>query len=168
MDLSKELPDFVVQQRNPQSGCIPSGYEMLLRAGNVAGIGFESFQEDFDLGIERNDFGSVAHAIMEGYPDVHLAHKPFDRGDGKRKLEFIEEFSNRGQPVLMSLYLMPFFGANACHIMLVVNSDEQNITLLHRLDENNVAHFLTLPKSELVRIHDQYDYGNDVAFLEIE
>jgi len=35
---------FAVVQRRPNSGCIPTGYEMLLRAAKIDNIDYDTFQ----------------------------------------------------------------------------------------------------------------------------
>ena len=41
---------YVVKQRSAAIlVAIPTGYEILLRAANVEGVNFETFQNDFDL-----------------------------------------------------------------------------------------------------------------------
>ncbi len=71
---------FAVVQRRPNSGCIPTGYEMLLRAAKTENIDYETFQDDFDLDEDRyrsehpqNDFESVAKVVNEKYPHVNFA-----------------------------------------------------------------------------------------------
>jgi hypothetical protein len=47
-----ELPgwrNFAVEQRRPATGCIPTGFEMLVRAAGLADVDLSSFQDDFDL-----------------------------------------------------------------------------------------------------------------------
>ena len=46
---SPDWKRFAVFQRRPLSGCIPTGYETLLRAANIEGIDLDSLQDDFYL-----------------------------------------------------------------------------------------------------------------------
>jgi hypothetical protein len=40
---------YAVPQRYPLTGCIPTGYEIILRARGIDGIDYTTFQERFDL-----------------------------------------------------------------------------------------------------------------------
>ncbi|MGQ0505897.1 MAG: hypothetical protein ACT4TC_11325, partial [Myxococcaceae bacterium] len=66
---------------------------------------------------------------------------------------------------LISLSNAPF-GGSGWHIMPVVDSNETELTLLSLMHTDGTADIRALAKSELVRIHDQYPGGNDVAYLE--
>src|SRR6266536_23387 len=106
--------EYVVAQRRPNSGCIPTGYEMLLRAANVKGIDFSTVQEDFDFdkNLQNNDFPKnnfelVANAINERYSHVHFRVDVFSKGAGLDKLHFVENSINHQQLVLISLNMQP-------------------------------------------------------------
>ena len=49
MSVFPEWEKYAVPQRRQLSGCIPTGYEMLLRAAEVPDIDFDTFQDEFDL-----------------------------------------------------------------------------------------------------------------------
>ena len=76
---------FAVRQRHAASGCIPTGYEILLRAAGVEGIDLDSFQDDFDLDLApgmppRNNFESVADAVRAKYPSISFKRIGFKTG----------------------------------------------------------------------------------------
>lgn len=102
---------FVVRQRRPKTGCIPTGFEILLRAAKAEGICFDTFQDDFDLdqhgGTPRNNFGSVAAEVKKVYPNVVFTCKSFEKGEGNLKLECVERMISNKRPVLVSIALSP-------------------------------------------------------------
>ena len=155
--------EHAIPQKNPSTGCIPWGYEILLRAACVNGIDFGTFQDEFDF-KERNNFGVVAKAVHDRYPTVHFEHKDFEHG--KDKLEFVERRLSRGQPSLVSIALE---GLNAnrrgWHIMPVVDASRDELVLLVSLGEDGKANLLRLPKLRFVQIHNDFAGGTDVAFL---
>lgn len=51
MSVFPNWQNFAVHQRRSRSGCIPTGYEMILRAAAADGVDFAKFQDDFDLDI---------------------------------------------------------------------------------------------------------------------
>lgn len=162
---------FAVSQRRLDSGCIPTGYEMTLRAAGAEGIDFSTFQDEFDLDKDRglreprNNFESVAAAIQSKYPGVRFKVLRFERGKGASKLQFIEQQLSQKRPLLVALAQTPF-GGKGWHIMPVVDLDNTTLTLLRLLKSNGVPDLQCLPKSELVRIHDNYPGGDDIAYLE--
>ena len=172
MSVFPNWSSFAVPQRRVQTGCIPTGYEMILRAVGVQGIEFATFQDEFDLEITRkqnepfrNNFGSVAAAVRTKYPSVCIKVSRFASGDGVGKLRFVEEHLSQKRPLLISLAQKPF-GRSGWHIMPVVDLDDEILTLLNIVQMNGNAKLQKLPKSEFVRIHDEYPGGDDVAYLE--
>jgi hypothetical protein len=164
---------FAVPQRRLATGCIPTGYEMILRAAGAQGIDFAAFQDQFDLDKVRqphepyrNNFESVAAAVQVRYPSVSFKVARFTRGDGASKLRFVEEHVSHKRPLLISLAQTPF-GGGGWHIMPVVDMDDHTLTLLNIVRPDGNMQLQKLPKSELVRIHDNYPGGDDVAYLEI-
>jgi hypothetical protein len=157
---------FAIYQREEQTGCIPTGYELLLRAAGARGIDFSAFQEDFDLdrhgGEPRNNFGSVANEIKKKYPSVAFACESFPKGKGSKKLARIEEMIQKKQPVLVSIASGPGGG---WHIMPVVDSDIDNLVLLHHVDKAGKAYPESIKKKELVFRHDNWKGGDDIAYL---
>jgi hypothetical protein len=145
---------------------------MILRAAGVQGVDFGTFQDEFDLDMARqpsepfrNDFESVASAIQAKYPPVRFKVNIFAQLDGLGKLRFVEEHVSQQRPLLISLAQAPF-GGGGYHIMPVVDMDDHTLTLLKILSADGNPQLQQLPKSELVRIHDNYPGGKDVAYLE--
>jgi hypothetical protein len=158
---------YAIPQRRIHTGCIPTGYEMILRAAGVKGINYNTFQDDFDLearGISTNSFGSVAKAVKDRYDHVNFKDKRFDKGI--EKLRFIEDRIKRKQPILVSVVLLPFTGKKKCHIAPVVNATVDELILLWTMRADRSKEIRKLCKSLLVRIHDKYEKGRDVAYLD--
>jgi len=173
--MNSVFPDwqkYAVHQRRSLSGCIPTAYEMILRSVNAKYINFKSFQDDFDLDknlrqgeIPKNDFKSVANAIFQKYPTVCFSQVVFDKGKGADKLAFVEKQLVCKQPVIVSIANEPF-GRKGWHIMPIVDATTEDLTLLEIVDINGIPKTLILNKVEFVQIHNCYDGGKDVAFLE--
>ncbi|MEX1028168.1 MAG: hypothetical protein WD049_09215 [Candidatus Paceibacterota bacterium] len=162
--------DHAVHQRRQQTGCIPTGYEMILRAAGAEGVDLDSFQDDFDLDINlgrgqvepKNHFGSVASEVHRKYPWVEFDWKQF--GTGHDKVAFIDEHLAKKQPVLISLALSSF-GGRGWHIMPVVDATDAQYLLLEYVGSDGRVRTRWIDKLEVARIHDEYDGGCEVAFL---
>jgi hypothetical protein len=145
---------------------------MLLRAAGALGIDFNTFQDDFDLDRSLppgaphvNHFGSVADAVSAKYPSVVFAHRSFAKGEGQQKLVHVEEQLAAGRLVLISLALASF-GLSGWHIVPVVGVDDDNLVLLWSVTASGKVDLTKLRKAELVRIHDEYPGGDEVAHLD--
>lgn len=174
MSVFPDWEQYAVPQRRPRSGCIPTGYEMLVRAAKVSDVDLETFQDEFDLDKDRlpndqpaNNFESVADAIRRKYPHVQFRRIRFPHGCGFDKLKFIEEQITSKKPMLISLSLSPF-GGSGWHIMPVVDATENDLILLEHMALDGSKKVIKLSKSDLVRIHDEFEGGNDVAYLDVD
>ena len=165
---------YVVPQRRLETGCIPTAYEILVRAAGIPNIDVDSFQEDFDLDKEKdfdagdkpeNNFTSVAAAVRKKYPKLVFERKVFDTGD--EKVAFIEERIAQQQPVLVSLAMAPLDG-HGWHIMPVVDADDEIFTLLMIMTKDGKTELMKINKQLVAEIHDKADGGKDVAFLNTE
>jgi len=145
---------------------------MLLRAADVQGVDLDSFQDEFDLDQDiakgvppRNNFDSVADAVRAKYP--HLVFKTVSFSTGADKLAFIEEMiAAQHRPVLVSLFMGAVFqGSAGWHIMPVVEASDDELTLLHSVLADGRCQVLRVQKGELVRIHDEFPGGKEVAYL---
>lgn len=163
--------DYAVHQKRSETGCVPTGYEVILRAGKVSGIDYESFQDEFDLewriGAASNDFRSVASAIEAKYQFVKFGHESFGPGDGDKKLARIEQMVVAQKPVLVSLPV-DINGATAFHVVLVVDATVRELTVFFSKDEQGRIEMEQVTKHYLVAAHDDYakwGKGNDIAYL---
>ena len=115
-----ELLDWtktLVTQRH-ESGCVPAGYEWLIRYLKIQGVNLGTFQEDFDLG-QNNGFDSVSAKIRSVYPAIKVKVESFAKGIDK--VNRIRSLLEEQKPCLMSLALGNGLG---WHIMPVVRIDE--------------------------------------------
>lgn len=165
------FPDWqkhAVNQRRPNTGCIPTAYEMMVRAAEIKGIDLAGFQDDFDLdkngGQPKNHFVSVGKAVQAKYPEVEFSCEPFPKGKGKDKVARMEELIRQKKPVLVSLSNEPL-GGPGWHIMPVVDETADEFTLLEYVDPNGKAHTKPIKKAEVARIHDNYAGGDEIAYL---
>lgn len=163
---------FVVRQRRA-FGCIPTGYEMLLRMAGLEGVDLDSFQDDFDLdqdlrpGIAaRNNFESVAEAVRSKYPHISFRSRAFPVGDGAAKLAFIEDRIVQRQPILVSIALEGLNKGGGWHIMPVVDATADTLDLFAGIDPEGTLVVWQIPKNKLVLIHDTFRGGKDVAYFE--
>lgn len=146
---------------------------MLVRAAGLTGIALDSFQDDFDLDRDRtpdtpprNNFESVAAAVQARYPHVQFRRLAFARGRGNEKLAFIESCLAAQRPVLVSVSLHGLGLKPGWHIMLTLGDDGDVLLLLNRLLPDGKGEVLRVAKSEIVRVHDSFDGGDDVAVLD--
>lgn len=151
---------YAVAQRRPATGCIPTGYEFLLRIGGVPGIAFDRFQEEFDLGDAVNNFRSVADAVTRKYPQARFEVKVFDRGEDE--LRFIKESLDRGQPILVSLRTSPNGG---WHIMPVLAYNNTELILLYMMNADGVKDVRAIKVWDFLRRTDDWG-GREVAWLD--
>lgn len=183
MSVFPDWQKFAVPQRRLATGCISTGYELILRAAGAAGIQFDTFQDEFDFdkdrlpfspwrpvrGIRdlfrpRNNFETIAAAVARKYPSVRLKVARFPKGRGGEKLAFVERHVSQRRPLLLSLALDP--PGSGWHIMPVVDLDDERLTLLNFMAADGTLNMQTVTRPELVRIHDEYPGGDDVAYLE--
>lgn len=107
----------------------------------------------------------MAEAIQSKYSDIHFKHVGFAKGEGQKKLEAVESMISKKLPVLISLALAPFNG-RGWHIMPVVDSTDDTLTLLWMVDENGVPQTKTITKKDFVTVHESCEGGDDIAFFE--
>lgn len=165
------FPDWqkhAVNQRRLATGCIPTAYEMMLRAANVPGIDLANFQDEFDLdkngGPPQNHFVSIGRAIQAKHSQVEFVCEPFPKGKGPDKVTRIEELIAQKQPVLVSLANAASGGAG-WHIMPIVDATADEFILLEYVEPSGKVHTKPVKKDEVARIHDQYAGGDEIAYL---
>lgn len=165
---------YVVPQRRVQTGCIPTGYEILTRAAGIKDIDLSLFQDDFDLDKNKNfnagdkpenNFISVASAVSNRYPDLIFKCVSFETG--AEKVSFIDEQIGLHHPVLISLSMV-LLNVAGWHIMPVVDADAETFTLLLMMDHNGKLNLMKLSKQLIIETHDRFDGGKDVAFLSLK
>jgi hypothetical protein len=172
MAMFEDWQKYVVTQKHPNSGCIPTGYEFLIKAAGVTGVNFDTFQEEFDLDKDRkegepfrNNFYSVKELITQKYPYIQIAIKPFPMGEGAAKLIALEGILSQERSVLVSLFLLPIYNINGYHIMPVVGTTDSSLILLDYTSPNGELRLMELGKRKLVEIHDNFPGGDEIAYL---
>src|SRR5262245_10377612 len=102
-----EIPNWrshVVTQKRQGCGCVPAGFEYLLRIAGVTGIDYSTFQDNFDLAANnsgQNSFTAVAAAIRRVYPQAQFDIRSFTTGEEKNA--FLRECVRHGVPVIASV-----------------------------------------------------------------
>ena len=148
----------IVPQRH-ESGCVPTGYEWLIRYLKIQGVSFETFQEGFDLG-QDNSFDYVSAKIRSVYPAIDIKVQSFAKGIDK--VNRIKSLLEEQKPCLISLALGQGEG---WHIMPVVSIDETTIQLIHNADAN--GHYTwRFSIAEIVWRHDYLPGGKDISWIE--
>lgn len=169
---------FVVQ-RDGDLGCIPTGYEWLIRMHGIVGIDLENFQEEFNLegtGGEENNFASIAAAVVKKYPAFNLEIKAFETGS--EKIGALTELLENQTPVLASIAIpagslvMSLGGLHGLtekggfHIMPVVEITDHGIVFAHtRNQQTGDILYYSETKAEIISRHDSYLGGRDIAYL---
>jgi hypothetical protein len=156
-----ELLDWnktVVSQRH-ESGCIPAGYEWLIRYLKIQGVNLEIFQEGFDLG-EGNGFESVSTKIRSVYPTIKIKVEIFTKGIDK--VNRIKSILEEQKPCLISLALG---NGQGWRIMPIVRIDENAIQLIHHADAEGQFTWV-FPLAEIVWRHDYLEGGHDISWIE--
>lgn len=151
--------DVVVPQRN-YTGCIPTGYEWLIRYLKIEGIDLDTFQEDFDLQRSdegMNDFGSVATKIREKYPQINIRIKDFP--NGKEKVEFVKRLMGSDIPCLLSIANTPI--GVIWHIVPVVSVDDTKVKIIWTGDQTQ-----EFTIADVINRHDNWIGGKDISWIE--
>jgi hypothetical protein len=148
----------VVLQRH-ESGCIPTGYEWLIRYLKIQGVNLETFQEDFDLGKD-NSFDSVSAKIRSVYPLINIKVESFTKGVDK--VSRIKSLLEEQKPCLISLALG---NGQGWHIMPVVRIDDTTIQLIHHANADGHCTWIFLI-AQIVWRHDNLQGGHDISWIE--
>lgn len=155
-----------VVQRDHDLGCIPTGIEWMIRVSGVEGVSLKDFQEKYNLqrrGIAPNSFDTIAEAVNHDYPQIHIQFRTFILGE--EKVPFIFNLLENGTPSILSLALSPKGG---WHIMPVIEFKNGIFYLLNKVTQAGIIEICEIDKYDLIRRHDEWPGGNDVAWLELD
>lgn len=155
---------YLVSQRH-QLGCIPAGFEWMIRYAAIEYVELEKFQEDFNLqarGEGENNFESIVKAVSEQYPYIRFQYKIF--ATGEEKTEFIRYTNKREIPCLISLTLKQEGGL--WHMMPVYYIDDGVIRVIHHVNPNEIAYLIQFPLREIIYRHNNWPGGKDVAWID--
>lgn len=151
---------IVVPQRH-ETGCIPTGFEWMIRYLGMKGINLEAFQEDFDLQRRNegdNSFVPIASKIKQKYPQVNIKIRDFPSGN--EKIAFLRRLVESNTPCIMSI-AKPNGG---WHIVPVVSVDDRKINVIWvaNANGNQISEY---PISEITFRHDNWAGGKDIAWF---
>lgn len=150
--------NIIVPQRN-FTGCVPTGYEWLIRYLGIQGVDLATFQEEFDLG-QNNSFTSIAAKIRNKYPTINIQTQVFPKGIDK--VTHIKALIEKQTPCLISLALGKGQG---WHIMPVVLIDDLTIEMIHD-GIQGVNCIWKIPIKDIVWRHDNLQGGNDISWID--
>jgi hypothetical protein len=165
--------DIVVPQRN-DTGCIPTGYEWIIRYLNIEDVELTTFQEDFDLDLGRkhppyqNNFESVGNSITLRYPQINIEREVFQQG--LEKIRATRSLLERDIPCLLSFALHGLRTLDnriierAWHIMPVVFMDDHRIKMIHHANER-ANYVMELPTSVIIWRHNNLEGGKEVSWV---
>jgi hypothetical protein len=159
LNWNKALP----VQRDPVLGCIPTGYEWMLRVGDFLEINLDRFQDEFNLqaaGIAENNFDTIAQAVQNKYPVVKIVHKDFQ--NGIEKVEFIKHLVENGIPCLLSLTLNP---NGSWHIMPIIYIDDRVVRTIWSVETNGQVNLCEYTLEDIINRHTNWAGGKDLAWL---
>lgn len=152
--------EIAIKQRE-HLGCIPTGYEWMIRFTKIGDVDLTNFQEEFNLqerGLVDNSFGPIGDAIQKKYPQIKIEIKDFV--DGREKIEFIKDLIVKQNPCLISIPS----GRGGYHIMPVLGFD----------DNRQVFYFydpaMTNSKKEafyttILDMHNNNSGGHDISWI---
>lgn len=164
---------IVVRQRYP-TGCIPTGYEWVIKYLDIKGIDLETFQEDFDIqrmGECMNTFVTIAEKIEQRYPFLDIRVECFDQGI--EKIRVMKSLIARDAPCLISLALHGFRTyegqviEGGWHIMPVVCISDLKMKMIHKGTENG-NEILERTIEEVIRRHEELEDGKDISWIEMK
>ena len=153
-----------VVQRDSEYGCIPTGIEWMIRVSNVEGVPLKDFQERYNLeqqGIAENSFQTIASAVNRDCPNVNVQYRSFENGNDK--VAFVIQLLESITPCLLSLTLTP---RGRWHIMPVIKFEIGVFRLLNKITNDGVIDVCEISGVELIRRHNEWPGGNDVAWIE--
>lgn len=156
----------LVVQRDPILGCIPTGYEWMLRVCDFPEINFDRFQDEFNIqatGIADNNFHTIAQAVQNRYPVVRIAHRDFQ--NGIEKVEFVKHLVGNGIPCLLSLTLNPNGG---WHIMPIIYIDNGVVRTIRSVEANGQVYLCEYTLEDIINRHTNWPGGKDLAWLNFQ
>jgi hypothetical protein len=159
--------DVIVVQRNLQTGCIPTGYEWMIKYLGIEKVDFCGFQDEFDfLRRVTNSFETIKNGIgfqgIEGrYPHIMIKIKN-DFANGLEKVSYIRGLIEKDIPCLISIAPTP---QGRWHCPVVVYVDDIKMRVIWSANEtgNQVCEFTT---RDIASRHDNWCSGKDSSWIE--
>lgn len=155
---------MVVPQKNVVSGCIPTGFEWIIKYQDVKDVDFNNFQSEFDFGKNYNGFGFNAKKVKEKYASINISSQSFLNGIDK--VNFIKDKIEKDIPCLLALrnpdngkfHAVPVVYIDDTKIKVIWSTAKQN-----GKDVNQTHDFLI---SDIIKMHNDPHGGKDIAWLE--
>lgn len=147
---------IVVKQRE-ELGCIPSGYEWMIRFAKIEDVDLNNFQEEFNLqerGLAKNSFMPIGDAIQKKYPQIKIEVKDFI--NGQEKIEFIKNLIMKQNPCLIS---MPTANLAGYHIQPITGFDNGKGIFYAYNPISGIAY------EEVLKSHNCYLGGHDISWI---
>ena len=159
--------EIVVPQRNRVTGCVPTGFEWLIRYQGIQNVDLTRFQEEFDRIANRrgdNSFVSIANEVKQKYPHVSIRVRGFRKAE--KKVAFIKSLVRRDIPSLLSIpnYVSLCPCELTFHMVPVVSVDDARIKIIYDANTNS-SRTCDLLVSNVICWHNIFKGGNDIAWL---
>jgi hypothetical protein len=174
--------DSYVVRQYEDYWCIPTGYEILLRAKGIKGINSYEFQKKVDCGKDNNNLKTVGEKVQKEYPDINLGYEQFlihEGRTGKDKLNEIERLFKDKIFILVSVpvivhtahdnpnikgieILEPKLGS---HIMPIIAMNESHLILFDHMNKEGINILKLFRRDTLEWLHDKISGADDIAYL---
>jgi len=158
---------IIVPQRKKDTGCVPTGFEWLIRYQDIKGIDLANFQDEFDRTAQKrgdNSFDSVATEVKQKYSHVSIQVKGFDKAEDK--IASIKDFITKDIPCLLSFpTYVTLCPCSLCfHMVPVVFIDDTKMKIICDADKdgNQTCDLLI---NNVICWHNIFKGGNDIAWL---
>lgn len=151
--------EVAIKQRE-HLGCIPTGYEWMIRFAKIENVNLTNFQEEFNLqerGLGDNSFKPIGDAIQKKYPQIKIKTESFD--DGQEKIEFIKSLIEKQNPCLISMPAFCNADFQGYHIMPITGFDDdmKNFYSYNPIDE--------ISYDKILGLHSNYSGGHDISWI---
>jgi len=180
-----------VEQKDLEFGCIPAGYEWMLRFAKVENIDLTNFQDNCNL-RESNNLFTVACVIKKKYPTLNIkiycngveycgnnfrstddARKykyihpririKNDFRDGSEKVTCIEDLINRQIPCLISLPTVRIICSQKVINFHIMPVVKIDAQKLTLIDYPNKP--VECSRLDVIKYHGKFNGGADIAWL---
>lgn len=159
--------NIVVPQKHMLSGCIPTGYEWLIRYLNIQGVRLDIFQEVFDLERWgqiscnpnlRGSFTSVSEFINQIYPQIQIRILAFKTGI--EKVNTIRYLISHDIPCIVSIAKTD----GGWHIAPAISIDDSVIKVIWDTNQGTNV-IVDYPIDYVIQLHDRIAGGNDISWI---
>lgn len=166
---------IVVNQEDKDSGCIPAGYEWIIRFAKIYDdniindIKLAGFQEEFNLfknGLGANSFVPIREAIQKKYPRIKIEIEEFKESNhGAEKIEFIKKLIRAQNPCLISVPVFKDSNFTGYHIMPITGFNDNESTLFLCDPGDKINYYKKTKFETILNMHTDFEGGHDVSWL---